>query len=48
MKVKYYQVRVFYLIKKGDAIYMLYAMKKKTQEIPKKDVEIILKRIKEV
>ena len=42
------QVRVFYFIKKGGAIYMLYAMKKKTQGIPKKDVEIILKRIKEV
>lgn len=42
------QVRVFYFIKKEDGIYMLHAMQKKTQEIPKKDVEIVLKRIKEV
>ena len=42
------QVRVFYFIKKGDAIYLLHAMRKKTQEIPKRDAEIILKRIREV
>ena len=42
------QVRVFYFIKRGEAIYMLHAMRKKTQEIPKRDVEIILKRLKEV
>lgn len=29
------QIRVFYFIKKGDAIYMLHAFKKKTQELPK-------------
>lgn len=42
------QVRVFYFIKKGNAIYLLHAMRKKTQEIPKREIEIILKRIKEV
>ena len=42
------QIRVFYFIKKGDAIYMLHAMRKKTQEIPKRETEMILKRIKEV
>lgn len=42
------QVRVFYVIKKGDAIYMLHAIKKKTQQTPKKDIEIVLKRVKEV
>ena len=42
------QIRVFYSIKKGDAIYLLHAMRKKTQEIPKRETEIILKRIKEV
>lgn len=42
------QVRVFYFIKKGEGIYMLHAMKKKTQEITKKDIEIVLKRIGEV
>lgn len=33
------QVRFFYFIKRGDAIYMLPAMKKKTQTIPKEDTE---------
>ncbi len=42
------QVRVFYFIKKADGIYMLHAFKKKTQELPKKEVEIALKRIREV
>ena len=42
------QIRVFYFIKKGDAIYMLHAFRKKTQELPKSEIEIVLKRIKEV
>lgn len=42
------QARIFYYIKKGDAIYMLHAFKKKTQELPKKEIEVALKRIREV
>ena len=42
------QVRFFYFIKKGDAIYMVHAMKKKTQTIPREDIELILRRLKEV
>lgn len=42
------QVRVFYYIKKGDAIYMLHAFKKKTQELSRKEAEMALKRIREV
>jgi phage-related protein len=42
------QIRVFYYVKKGDAIYMLHAFKKKTQELPKSEIAIVLKRIKEV
>jgi len=42
------QVRVFYYIKKGDAIYMLHAFKKKRQDLPKKEVDVVLRRIKEV
>jgi phage-related protein len=42
------QVRFVYYIKKGDAIYMLHAFKKKTQKLPQKEVELILKRLKEV
>ncbi len=42
------QVRFFYFIKRGDAIYIVHAMKKKTQTIPKEDTELILRRLKEV
>jgi phage-related protein len=42
------QIRVFYFIKKGDAIYMLHAFRKKTQELPKNEIEIVLQRIKEI
>ncbi len=42
------QVRVFYYVKKNDGIYMLHAFKKKTQELPKHEIETILRRIKEV
>ena len=42
------QIRIFYFIKKGDAIYMLHAFKKKTQELPKGEIELALKRIKEI
>jgi phage-related protein len=42
------QYRFFYFIKRGEAIYMLHAIRKKTQELPKKEIEIVLKRIKEV
>jgi phage-related protein len=42
------QVRIFYFIKKGDAIYMIHAFKKKAQELPKKELEVVLTRIKEI
>ncbi len=42
------QIRVFYFIKKGDGVYMLHAFKKKTQELPKQEIELVLKRIKEI
>lgn len=42
------QVRVIYFIKKGEVIYLIYAFRKKTQDIPKKELEIILKRIREI
>lgn len=42
------QTRFFYYIKKGDAIYMLHALRKKTQVLPKKEINLILKRVKEV
>jgi phage-related protein len=40
--------RFFYFIKKGDAIVFLHAFKKKSQELPLKEIAIVRKRIKEV
>ena len=48
LKDQHGQVRIFYFMKKSDAIYMLHAFKKKTQELPKKEVDVVLKRIREV
>ena len=42
------QIRVFYFMKKNDGIYMLHAFKKKIQELPRHEIETVLKRIKEV
>ena len=42
------QVRVMYFIKKQDAIYLIHAFRKKTQEFPKKEIELIKKRVKEL
>ena len=40
--------RFFYFIKKSDGIFFLHAFQKKTEELPKKESTLILKRIKEV
>ncbi len=40
--------RFFYFIKKGDSIYFLHAFKKKTQDLPFKEIEMIRKRVREV
>ena len=42
------QFRFFYYVKKGDAIYFVHAFQKKTQELPKHEIEVILKRVKEI
>ena len=42
------QVRVFYFFKKADAIYILHAFRKKTQILPKLEIQLVLKRIKEI
>lgn len=42
------QIRFFYFIKVGDAIYMVHAMKKKRQDISKEDIDLILRRLKEL
>jgi putative component of toxin-antitoxin plasmid stabilization module len=42
------QIRVFYFVKKGEAIFLLHAFKKKTQELPLSEVNLVIKRIKEI
>ena len=38
--------RVFYVIKKKDAIYVVHAFQKKTQKTPKKTIELVKRRIR--
>ncbi len=40
--------RFFYFIKKADGIYFVHAFKKKTEELPQKEIDVVLKRLKEV
>ena len=42
------QIRVFYFMKKGDAIYVLHAFRKKTHELPRREIEVALKRLRKV
>ncbi len=42
------QFRVIYFIRQSEAIYLLHAFRKKTQELPRKEQELILKRIREL
>ena len=48
LKDRYGQYRFLYFIKKGEAIYLLHAFKKKTEELPKKEENVVLKRLREV
>lgn len=42
------QFRVIYFVRRGDTIYLIHAFRKKTQEIKKKEKQVIIKRIKEI
>jgi len=42
------QVRVFYFIKKAEAIYLLHAFRKKRQDLPRREIEVAMRRSKEV
>ena len=42
------QFRFLYLIKTGDGIFVIHGFKKKTQRLPQKELELVLKRIKEI
>ena len=37
--------RIIYVIKKGDAVYVVHAFKKKDQKTPQKNIDIVKKRI---
>ncbi len=40
--------RVIYYVKKKDKIYFVHGFKKKTQKIPKKNLDLALKRIRRI
>ena len=42
------QVRIVYFIKKQVAIYLVYGFRKKTRELPREELNVILKRLKEI
>lgn len=42
------QFRLIYFVKKKDAIYILHAFRKKTQQLPQKEKKVILSRLKEI
>ena len=42
------QFRVIYFLKRDEAIYLVHAFRKKTQKLPNKEIQTILKRIKEI
>mgnify|MGYP000551353932 CR=1 FL=1 len=48
IKDKKGQFRAIYFMKKKDAIYILHAFRKKTQQLPQKEKRVILARIKEI
>lgn len=42
------QYRVVYFVKKSDAIYYVHAFKKKTQQTSQRNIDIAMKRIKQL
>jgi len=42
------QVRVIYFLKRSEAIYLVHGFRKKTQAVPSKDINLILKRLREI
>ena len=42
------QVRIIYYIKRSEAIYLIHGFRKKTQEINRKELDVVLKRLKEI
>ncbi len=48
LKDRHGTYRVFYFIKRGDGIYIIHAFVKKTQNLPQKELEIVMKRLREI
>jgi len=42
------QVRMIYFLKGNDAIYFIHAFRKKAQHLPLKEINLILKRLREI
>jgi|JI10StandDraft_1071094.scaffolds.fasta_scaffold920098_2 phage-related protein len=42
------QFRFFYWIKIGEAVFFMHAFHKKTQELPRKEIDLVIRRIKEL
>jgi phage-related protein len=42
------QVRVVYFIKRREVIYLLHGFRKKTRDIPRRELAVIQKRLKEI
>jgi phage-related protein len=40
--------RVFYMVKTADAVYILHAFQKKTQQTPQKDIDLAIRRYREI
>jgi phage-related protein len=40
--------RTIYVASKGDAIYVLHAFQKKTQKAPKRDIDLAIRRFKQI
>lgn len=42
------QLRVFYFVRRADVVYVLHALRKKTRVISQRDINLILKRAREI
>lgn len=42
------QFRLFYLVKRGDGLYVLHAFRKTTRKTPKKEIDLARQRLKEI
>ncbi|MCM2351411.1 MAG: type II toxin-antitoxin system RelE/ParE family toxin [Bacteriovoracaceae bacterium] len=48
VKDRFGQFRAICILKKNDALYVIHAFRKKTEELPLREKRVILQRIKEI